>query len=253
LRRLSLQCLVGFGEIGVAEIGGDSSSLALLALIPDELRRKMLSRLRNLRVRKGRTIVSVGTRQDSVFFIQAGEAQVLLYSSNGREVSVRHLGAGELFGELAALDGLPRSASVIALTDVEARIMSREDFMTCVHASPGAALWLARRLGAEVRRLTERVFELSALDVRSRLHCELLRLARAGEHQRLLISPAPTHAELANRIGTHREAVTREMRALSDMNIIRHRRRSLEFVDLDALQRVVHRRLGAIDEPCDVG
>jgi CRP-like cAMP-binding protein len=204
--------------------------------------------MREMRVRKGRTIVSVGARQDHVFFLEEGEARVLLYSHSGREVSVRNLNPGDIVGELAALDGLPRSASVVALTDVRVRIMSRADFLTVMESNPAAGLWLARRLAAEVRRLTERVFELSALNVQARLHCELLRLARAGDRDGLLIDPAPTHAELANRIGTHREAVTREMRALSRLNIIRSRRRSLEFVDLDALERVVVRAVGALDD-----
>lgn len=220
----------------------------MLARVPAALREALASRMRELRIGKGRTIVSVGARQDNVFFVEDGEAQVLLYSNNGREVSVRNLGRGDIFGELAALDGLPRSASVLALTDVRVRIMSRDDFVACLEASPAAGLWLARRLASEVRQLTERVFELSALNVQSRLHCELLRLARAGHGGGLCIEPAPTHAELANRIGTNREAVTREMRALTELNIIRNRRRSLEFVDLAALERAVFRQVGALED-----
>ena len=105
-----------------------------------------------------------------------------------------------------------------------------------------------RRLGAEVRRLTERVFELSALNVRARLHCELLRMARTSASQKLTVNPAPTHAELANRIGTHREAVTREMRILAELNIIRNGRRSLEFLDLPGLERAVGLAIGEMGE-----
>ena len=220
-----------------------------LELVPASLRRVMDSRMRTLRAAKGRTIISAGARTADVFYLAEGEVQVLLFSANGREVSVRNLGPGAVFGELAALDGLPRSASVIALSDVRLRIMSRDDFLSCIEASSEAALWLARRLGAEVRRLTERVFELSALNVQARLHCELLRLARGGGPHASLVSPAPTHAELANRIGTHREAVTRELRALAQMNIIRNHRRSLEFLDVAELERVVCRAVGDLDEP----
>jgi CRP/FNR family transcriptional regulator, cyclic AMP receptor protein len=231
----------------------DDGRPSFLDLVPASLRRVMESRMRTLRAARGRTIISVGARTADVFYLAEGEAQVLLYSSNGREVSVRNLGPGAVFGELAALDGLARSASVIALTDVRLRVMSRDDFLSCIEASPEAALWLARRLGAEVRRLTERVFELSALNVQARLHCELLRLARGGGPHATLVSPAPTHAELANRIGTHREAVTRELRALVQMNIIRNHRRSLEFLDVAELERVVCRAVGELDEPRHIG
>jgi CRP-like cAMP-binding protein len=227
----------------------------VLDLTPASLRRVIEPRLRTIRAVKGRTIVSVGARSAEVFFVVEGEAQVLLYSSNGKEVSVRPLYGGDLFGELAALDGLPRSASVVAVTDVLLVAMGAADFIACIESSSSAALWLAKRLGAEVRRLTERVFELSALNVQARLHCELLRMARLGEGgaETLRISPAPTHAELANRIGTHREAVTREMRALADRKIIRHHRRMLEFIDLKGLEQAVGRAIGELAELRSVG
>jgi len=216
----------------------------LLFLIDPTLRSQVEARMRTVRAPRGRTIFSVGAHATDVMFVVEGEVQVLLYSNNGREVSVRDLGPGSILGELAALDGKPRSASVVAASDVRLRMMTREDFMACVESSPVAALWLARRLALEVRRLTERVFELSALNVQARLHCELLRMARGDGAVATRIPRAPTHAELANRIGTHREAVTREMRSLAQMNIIRNHRRSLEFLDIPELERAVFRAVG---------
>jgi CRP-like cAMP-binding protein len=87
--------------------------------------------------------------------------------------------------------------------------------------------------------LTKKVFELSALNVQARIHCELLRLAQNGERRNgsIEVRSAPTHAELANRIGTHREAVTRELGALSEQGIIRYGRHSLIILDLARLQQ----------------
>src|SRR5262249_24209531 len=101
----------------------------------------------------------------------------------------------------------------------------------------------ARRLATGVRRLTEQVFELSALNVQTRIHCELLRLAQKGERRNggIEVRPAPTHAELASRIGTDREAVTREMRVLSNGKIIRHGRGKLMIIDLDRLEQAAQR------------
>lgn len=219
---------------------------ALIDLAPPDLRRELRTRLATIRASRGQAVVGVAARSTDVFFVAEGEAQVLLYSAQGREVSVRQLGPGDSFGELAALDGLPRSASVVALSDLRLLAMSRGDFLRCVEGSAEAALWLARKQAAEVRRLTERVFELSALNVQTRLHCELLRLARASavEDGPPCVAPAPTHAELANRIGTHREAVTREIRDLVERNILRAGRRSLEFVDVGRLEQEVGRVMG---------
>jgi CRP/FNR family transcriptional regulator, cyclic AMP receptor protein len=224
-----------------------------LDTVSPSVRRELESRMRIVRAKRGRTLAVAGTRSTDVFLVLEGEAQVLLYSRNGREVSVRQIGVGGIFGELAALDGEARSATVIALTELRLLQISGKDFLRCLETSPASVLWLARRLVTEVRRLTERVFELSALNVQARLHCELLRMAKGGpDHPApLIIEPAPTHAELANRIGAHREAVTREMRSLVEHNVIRARRRSLEFLDVPRLEHFVGQAVGVFAEPFD--
>lgn len=218
--------------------------------VPEPLRRAMGLKGRVLRCGRGRTLISEGEHATDVFVILEGRAQVMLYSPNGREVAVRHLAEGDLFGELAALDEAPRSATVVASSDLRVLTLGRQDFLECIDATPQAHDWLVARLVAEVRRLTEVVFELSALNVQSRLHCELLRLARAqvAGGLGLSIDPAPTHAELASRIGSHREAVTRELGVLTRRNIIRTRRRALEFLDIAGLEEEVARAVGAMGE-----
>lgn len=225
--------------------GGASRSieLQLLKHVPDALRAEIAPRLRVIRAPKGRTLVEKGSRSTDVFFLLEGRAKVLLYSSSGREVCVHNIGPGDTFGDIAVLDGEPRSASIMAASELRVAVMRARDFMTCLESSPAAALWLARNLASGVRRLTEQVFELSALNVQARIHCELLRLAQGGERSNggVEVRPAPTHAELASRIGTHREAVTREMRVLSDDGIIRYGRRSLIIVDLARLEQAVNK------------
>jgi CRP/FNR family transcriptional regulator, cyclic AMP receptor protein len=219
-----------------------STELQLLKHVPDALRTGIMHRLRVIKAPKGRTLLEKGSRSTDVFFLLEGRAKVLLYSSSGREVCVHNIGPGDTFGDIAVLDGEPRSASIIASSELRVAVMRAKDFMICVESSPAAGLWLARNLASCVRRLTEQVFELSALNVQARIHCELLRLAQNGERRNgsIEVRPAPTHAEFASRIGTHREAVTREMRVLSDDGIIRYGRRSLIIVDLARLEQVVN-------------
>jgi CRP-like cAMP-binding protein len=214
--------------------------LGLFNVMDPALRRDALARSRLIRARKGTAILSKGDTSSDVFFVLEGRLQVLLYSANGREVSLRDLAEGDMFGEMAAIDGEGRSASIVALDDSRLMAMSRTDFRAAIEASTDAAMWLLGQLTARIRLMTERVFELSALNVQARLHCELLRMA-ARSIDGLEVRPAPTHAELANRIGTHREAVTREMRALATQNIIRAGRRRIEFVDIARLQTSVGR------------
>ncbi len=200
-----------------------------------EMRRTFGWRLRVVRAAKGRLLLAAGAKSSDVFCLLEGRAHISLHSPHGREVSVRELGPGDVFGELAALDGGPRSASIVAVTAVRLEVMERGDFLTCLKASPDASLWLARRLGAEVRRLTERVFELSALSMRARLHAELLRLARVAAPD-IVLSPAPTHEDLARRIGATREAVTRELRDLTRAGVIASGKRRIQFLDFARLE-----------------
>src|SRR5215831_9323582 len=203
-----------------------SSQLELLTHVPDAIRAEIAQRLRIIRAPKGRTLVERGSSSTDVFFVLGGRAEVVLYSSSGREVCVNNIGAGDMFGEIAILDGGARSASIVATSEVTIAIMRATDFFRCLSSSPEAGLWLSKKLASSVRRITEQVFELSALNVQARIHCELLRLAQKGERrgEGIEVPNAPTHAEIANRIGTHREAVSREMRVLSDRKIIRHGR-----------------------------
>ena len=220
-----------------------STQLQLLKYLPDPLRAEIARRLRVIRAPKGRTLVEKGSGSTDVFFLLEGRAEVLLYSSNGREVCIHNIGPGDMFGEIAVLDGEPRSASIVASSDMMIVAMRASDFMACFESSPAAGIWLARRLASGMRRLTEQVFELSALNVQTRIHCELLRLAQKGEpcSGGIEVRPAPTHAELASRIGTHREAVTREMQVLSKGKIISHGRRSLMIIDLARLEQATRR------------
>jgi CRP/FNR family cyclic AMP-dependent transcriptional regulator len=212
----------------------DGGRRGFLDALSQSARRELLAHARTVRVRKGQTVLARGERSDDVYIVQEGRLHVLLYAADGREVSLRDLSDGQLFGELSAIDGEVRSVGIVAATDARLLAFSASVFSAAIRDDPGSADWLVRRLVTQIRGLTDRVFELSALNVRARLHCELMRLARSqtgGE--------APTHAELANRIGTHREAVTRELKVLADQKIIHSGRRRLEFVDIPGLEEVV--------------
>ena len=110
------------------------------------------------------------------------------------------------------------------------------------HALAGAlGAWITSLIGT-VRGLSERIFEFSTLAVKNRIHSELLRLAREGEREgkTARISPAPTHADIASRISTHREAVTREPNDLTKAGLLKRDGRTLIISDLDELERLVH-------------
>lgn len=176
-----------------------------------------------------------------VYLVVEGSVRVIIYSPAGREITYRDIDAGEYFGELAAIDGLPRSATVVASTDSLIAVMPSKVFWEVLQTYPAAAAVSLRQLASLVRRLTERVYEFSALAVKNRVLAELLRLAR--EHKSgpnvATIRPHPTHAELASRISTHREAVTRVLNELTRAGLIERRSGALVICDLERLDRLV--------------
>ncbi|GAB4394149.1 MAG: Crp/Fnr family transcriptional regulator [Kiloniellaceae bacterium] len=177
-----------------------------------------------------------------VYFMVSGTVRVILFSSAGKEVAFRDIHAGECFGEFAAIDGAPRSANVIALTDVMIGSVSAETFRGILEEFPPVSMAMLTALTGMVRSLSERIYEFSTLAVKNRIHSELLRLARESEREgkSARISPAPTHADIASRISTHREAVTRELNELTKSGLISRDGRTLIITDMDELERLVH-------------
>ena len=176
-----------------------------------------------------------------VFFLLEGRARVTLYSENGREIAYRDVGPGEIFGELAGIDGKPRSASVVAIEPARAARLPEEAFRKTVSTHPNFAWALLDHLSAQLRRMTDRVYEYSTLVVRKRLILELLREASqsAPVDGKPSISPAPSHVELAAKISSHREAVSREMSMLAKRGLIEKRGKKLVLRNPGTLELLV--------------
>jgi CRP/FNR family transcriptional regulator, cyclic AMP receptor protein len=186
---------------------------------------------------KGTQILTEQDQSTDVLFMLEGVARISSVTPSGKEVIFNELSVGDITGEFSAVDGLPRSASVIALTDCVVARMTSANFTKTMTTSPPVAIKLVELLVSKIRRLSERVFEVSALSVRERVRRELLRLAADGTRlaQGVVIRPAPTHYEIAARIGSHREAVTREFNRLEANRIVEIRRRQIRIVNLDLL------------------
>ena len=172
-----------------------------------------------------------------VFFVVAGSVRVLIYAKSGREVILADLEAGGFFGEMAPIDGHPRSASVLAVTDAVIATMPGAVFLEVLHNHPEVSMYVLKLLAARVRELDNRVLEYSTLDVRHRVSCELLRLARpdAKDSRRGVLAPVPTQAEIAARVSTTREAVVREMKLLEREGYLQRQRGALVLVDMPNL------------------
>jgi len=174
-----------------------------------------------------------------VFFILSGSVRISSYTEGGREVIFAEMSAGDIFGEFSAVDRQPRSATVLALSNCVLARMPSTSFHEVLGRHSDISVRLIELLVSKIRKMSERVFEISALAVRERVRRELLRLASEGTAFRngIVIRPAPTHYELAARIGSHREAVTREFNRLESENIVEVRRRQIRIIDIERLKQ----------------
>jgi len=213
--------------------------------VPPALLERLWPAARVVRLKSGQIVIAHSTLSNEVYIVLSGSFEVLITARDGQDVVVRDLGPGAIFGDLAALDRQPRSATVTATSESSVARVAADAFMAAVLELPETSSWFMQRLGKEVRRLTDKIFELSALAARGRLHCELLRLVasspRAGSLVRL--EPAPTHESLAQRIGSQREAVSRELARLEKASVLRRARRFIE-IDASKLANLVETELG---------
>ena len=176
-----------------------------------------------------------------VFFVVQGHVRIASYSITGKQVSFRDLGPGQAFGDLAAIDRRPRSATAMAISDALLASMPAQMYWDAMMSHPPVAAACLKRLTDLVRALSERVIEQSLLPVPTRIRLELLRLAQRQMQGAVgaKIDPAPTHAEIAARVATHREAVTRELRQLEKKGVIKRQGRKLLVADIEALRSAV--------------
>jgi CRP-like cAMP-binding protein len=183
----------------------------------------------------------------TVFFLVGGRVRVSVYSAAGKRVTYRDIEAGQMFGEFAAIDGEPRSASVEATEPSLVASMSPDLFWDVLRRHPEVTASVLRRLTRQVRVLSARLYEFSTLNARHRLHLELLRMTSGalGGNGSAVIRNAPTHEDLATRIGSQRETVSREMGDLAAEGILAQDRRTLTIKSVAALRRLVDEAMDA--------
>ena len=187
-------------------------------------------------------ILSSGEDSTEVYFIVSGLVRATMYTPSGREVSYQDIPAGSMFGEMAAIDGMHRSTGVIAIEGTHLLVLSSKNFIDLISKYPSIGLATLYKITKVNRFLCERIYEFSALDVNHRVRAELLRLAEdtgADGGDMVAIPNMPTHQELANRLATHREAVTRELNSLEKIGVFKKSKRSMALLNVRELQLMI--------------
>lgn len=223
-----------------AEIAG-LRNVKLLAELPDEELAGLAKTCVWKRYAPHEQIIDRHSETRDIFFIVEGGARVANFSMSGREITLDDLPAGSHFGELAAIDGSPRSASVVALGDCQLAMLSPDRFLELCGKYPHVAIQVMRSLAGIIRSATERIMDLSTLAANNRVHADLLRLAKANmtDDNQAVISPIPVHGDVASRVSTTRETVARVMNDMARQGVVKREKNKLVVLNVEALENIV--------------
>jgi CRP-like cAMP-binding protein len=193
----SLRAIPLFGRVSEADL--------------EELAQHLIER----RFPKNATVVEEGLPGDYMYVIRQGRAKVTKSSEDGREKIMNFLEAGAFFGDMALLGDETRSASVKTLEDSVLLALSRRDFIDLLRQSPDLSLAVIAELANRLRETNEQARSLSFQGVQERTRNLFERIARDDESRPdRRITPALTHQQIADMVGTSRETVTRAIKQL---------------------------------------
>lgn len=208
------------------------------AVTPAEME-DLISRGVKRAFRRGSFLMTEGEASDHVILLLAGRAKISSYTADGKEVVLAVRGPGDLLGELSALDGAERSATVSALEPIEALIVPSERFTSFLASHGRLAILLLQTMSRKLRDADRKRIEFGAYDTPGRVARRLLELVdRYGESDgdNVRISLSLTQDELAGWTGSSREAVSKALREFRDRGWVTTGRRSIIVLDVDALK-----------------
>jgi CRP/FNR family cyclic AMP-dependent transcriptional regulator len=175
---------------------------------------------------KNTILFSKGDESDSLYIVCSGKAKVIARDEQGKEIVLSVIGPGEYFGEMAALDGAPRSATIVTKEPTEILIIHREDFRRSLSSSPDLMFNLLRVLLERLRKADEQIESLAFMNVYGRVASLLMQEAEP-QGDKWVIRETLTHQEIADMVGSSRETVSRTIRELQEAGDISIERKKI--------------------------
>ena len=163
---------------------------------------------------KNSVLICEGDDSESLYILLDGKVKVYAGDESGKEVVINIQGPGEIFGEVAMIGNIPRSASVMAIEPVQVAFLSRGKFETCLMDHPELAVKFLGLLVERIHNLTAMTKNLALNDVYGRIAYTLNKLVEETEGEKI-IRIRLTHQDIANMVGSSREMVSRIMKDLT--------------------------------------
>jgi CRP/FNR family transcriptional regulator, cyclic AMP receptor protein len=190
-------------------------------------------------VRRGATIFAKGDPGTALMAVLWGSVKISVPTSGGHQAVLNIIKPGQAFGEIALLDGQPRTADAVAMTDCELMVIDRRDFIPWLRREPDVALKLIEILCARIRRTSEQVEDLMSLSLPARLAKTLLELTGGAKALTTQRTVRITQRELSNIIGMSRESTNKQLRAWEERNWVRIEHGGIALVNAGALGKLI--------------
>lgn len=218
---------------------GDIGDIDLFASLSEKSRGRYASALFWRIYSENELVIDIDDPSTDVLFLVSGAVRVIHRAEIGKEVILGELSPGAYFGEMAAIDGVPRSANVTALQTSRIATMRATAFMDILTSEPEVCRAVLNTLVARIRTLNRKLSEQAYLTAVERLYAELLRLSRPrkGHQSQRSVSPPPTGQDLAERIGSRREVVARALSGLQKDGLLEKTRGALVLTNPGELNR----------------
>jgi len=188
--------------------------------------------------KRGTTIFTKGDAGNSLFAVISGAVKIGVSSAEGREATFNLIGPGELFGEIALLDGRERTADAVATAESELLVIDRREFLPFMRSQPVLAMKIIELLCARLRWISEHVEQVVLPDLPGRLAKALLRLAGKSEPKAAGHKLAVTQLELSQMVGMSRESINKQLRAWAKRKWVRLERGGIAILNKNALEKV---------------
>jgi CRP/FNR family cyclic AMP-dependent transcriptional regulator len=193
---------------------------------------------------RGSVIFANGDPGTGLMGVLAGAVKISVASADGRDIVLTIMHEGDIFGEIALLDGHPRTADATAMMDCELMVIERRDFIPFLRSQPDLAIQIIEILCARLRRTTEQVQDLTFLNLATRLAKTLLRLTADAERPGSAPKVAITQREISQIVGKSRESTNKQLRSWAKHGLIRLERGAVVVLHRDRLAEMAAQGFG---------
>ncbi len=198
-------------------------NIPLFHSLGPEDRKHLAASIRRQSIKRGEVLFRKGSEGTTLYVITKGKVKIVLPSTMGDEVVLALFSEGDFFGEMALLDGMPRSADAVALEDSELYVLNQSDFVGFLQNNRGAIQAILRSLSLRLRKTDDLLQDTCFLNVSGRFAKKLVELAE--EHGRevgdeIEFDIALTQTDLAKMVGASRESINKELRTLREKGLV---------------------------------